>query len=425
MFNQIKLVGTGKLTCLKKLFLDLIFYNLLSQKIAFKIMDNQLILNTRQAFQKHFGTEPETIILSPGRINIIGEHIDYNDGYVLPAAIDKFICFAFEKSKTNVSRIIALDLNEEFTANFSEEQHLNDTVWTNYIRGVVNQMRVNGFEFGGMNCVFSSNIPSGSGLSSSAALECGFIKGITALFELDVKPVHIALMGQKAEHWVGINCGVMDQFASVLGLENKVIKIDCKTLEYEYHHADFGNYSLVLLDSNVKHSLVSSAYNKRREDCELGIATVKKNFPEVQSFRECTAEHLLAIKDQIDDEVFVRCHYVIKEISRVTQACAALDNGNIEALGQLLFETHDGLSKEFEVSCEELDFLVDFAKKETAIVGSRLMGGGFGGYTINLVKKGQEEEIKKKIKELYYKQFQIELKNYDVKISNGTTIYPV
>ncbi len=388
-------------------------------------MDNQLILNTRQAFQKHFGTEPETIILSPGRINIIGEHIDYNDGYVLPAAIDKFICFAFEKSKTTVSRIIALDLNEEFTANFSEEQHLNDTVWTNYIRGVVNQLQLNGFEFGGMNCVFSSNIPSGSGLSSSAALECGFIKGITVLYELDVKPVHIALMGQKAEHWVGINCGVMDQFASVLGLENKVIKIDCKTLEYEYHHADFGNYSLVLLDSNVKHSLVSSAYNKRREDCELGIATVKKNFPEVQSFRECTAAHLLAIKDQIDDEVFVRCHYVIKEISRVIQACTALDNGNIEALGQLLFETHDGLSKEFEVSCEELDFLVDFAKKETAIVGSRLMGGGFGGCTINLVKKGQEEEIKKKIKELYYKQFQIELKNYDVKISNGTTIYPV
>lgn len=388
-------------------------------------MDNQLILNTRQAFQKHFGTEPEKIILSPGRINIIGEHIDYNDGYVLPAAIDKFICFAFEKSKTNVSRIIALDLNEEFTANFSEEQHLNDTVWTNYIRGVVNQLHLNGFEFGGLNCVFSSNIPSGSGLSSSAALECGFIKGITALYELDVKPVHIALMGQKAEHWVGINCGVMDQFASVLGLENKVIKIDCKTLEYEYHHADFGNYSLVLLDSNVKHSLVSSAYNKRREDCELGIATVKKNFPEVQSFRECTTAHLLAIKDQIDDEVFVRCHYVIKEISRVIQACTALDNGNIEALGQLLFETHDGLSKEFEVSCEELDFLVDFAKKETAIVGSRLMGGGFGGCTINLVKKGHEEEIKKKIKELYYKQFQIELKNYDVKISNGTTIYPV
>jgi galactokinase len=386
-------------------------------------MNNQLILNTQEAFQKHFGNEAEKIILSPGRINIIGEHIDYNDGFVLPAAIDKIICFAFEKSRTNVSKIIALDIDEEFTSDFSKEQNLDDKVWTNYIRGVVNQLRLNGFDFGGMNCVFSSNIPSGSGLSSSAALECGFIKGVKELYDLDIKLVDIALMGQKAEHWVGVNCGVMDQFSSVLGLENKVIKIDCKTLEYEYHNADFGDYSLILLDSNVKHSLVSSAYNKRREDCEMGIATVKKKFPEVKSFRDCSIEHLLAVKDELRGDVFVRCHYVIKEIFRVTKACEALDNGNIEELGKLLFDTHEGLSKEYEVSCEELDFLVDFAKNETAIVGSRLMGGGFGGCTINLVKKGHEEDIKKKIKVLYYDKFQIELKNYDVKISNGTTLY--
>ena len=386
-------------------------------------MNNQLILNTQQAFQKHFGKEPEKIILSPGRINIIGEHIDYNDGFVLPAAIDKIICFAFEKSKTNVSRIIALDIDEEFSADFSENQSLSENVWTNYIRGVVNQLRLNGYDFGGMNCVFSSNIPPGSGLSSSAALECGFIKGIKELYQLEIPLVDIALMGQKAEHWVGINCGIMDQFASVLGLENKVIKIDCKTLEYEYHNADFGDYSLILLDSNVKHSLVSSAYNKRREDCEMGIAIVKNKFPEVKSFRDCTLEHLLAIKDQLDGDVFVRCHYVIKEIARVTKACEALDNGDIEQLGVLLFETHDGLSKEYEVSCEELDFLVDFAKSESAFIGSRMMGGGFGGCTINLIKKGHEDDLKKKIKELYYDKFQIELKIYDVKISNGTTLY--
>ena len=386
-------------------------------------MNNQLILNTQQAFQKHFGNEPEKIILSPGRINIIGEHIDYNDGFVLPAAIDKIICFAFEKSKTNVSRIIALDIDEEFSADFSENQSLSENVWTNYIRGVVNQLRLNGYDFGGMNCVFSSNIPPGSGLSSSAALECGFIKGIKELYQLEIPLVNIALMGQKAEHWVGINCGVMDQFASVLGLENKVIKIDCKTLEYEYHNADFGDYSLILLDSNVKHSLVSSAYNKRREDCEMGIAIVKNKFPEVKSFRDCTQEHLLAIKDQLDGDVFVRCHYVIKEIARVTKACLALDNGDIEQLGALLFETHDGLSKEYEVSCEELDFLVDFAKSESAFIGSRMMGGGFGGCTINLIKKGYEADLKKKIKELYFDKFQIELKIYDVKISNGTTLY--
>ena len=211
-------------------------------------MDTKLITKTIQAFQKYFGNEPEKVILSPGRINIIGEHIDYNDGFVLPAAIDKIICFAFEKSQTNISRIIALDLDEEFSIDFSEKIELSDTVWTNYIRGVVNQLQLKGFQFDGMNCVFSSNIPVGSGLSSSAALECGFIKGVKELFQLDIKPIDIALMGQKAEHWVGINCGIMDQFASVLGLENKVIKIDCKTLEYEYHNADFGDYSLILLD---------------------------------------------------------------------------------------------------------------------------------------------------------------------------------
>lgn len=386
-------------------------------------MDIKLIDNTKQAFQKYFDHEPEKVILSPGRINIIGEHIDYNDGFVLPAAIDKFICFAFEKSKTNISRIIALDLNDEFSVDFSEKQSLNDKIWTNYIRGVVNQLQLNGFQFEGLNCVFSSNIPSGSGLSSSAALECGFIRGVKELYQLNIKLIDIALMGQKAEHWVGINCGIMDQFASVLGLENKVIKIDCKTMEFEYHNANFGAYSLILLDSNVKHSLVSSAYNQRREECEMGIAIMKRKFSEVKSFRDCTEAHLLAVKDEMEGDVFIRCYYVIKEISRVIKACIALDNGDIEGLGKLLFETHDGLSREYEVSCEELDFLVDFAKNESAIIGSRMMGGGFGGCTINLVKKGYEDDIKKKITNLYYDKFQIELKNYDVKISNGTTLY--
>ncbi len=386
-------------------------------------MDIQLINNTKNAFLNHFGNEPELVILSPGRINIIGEHIDYNDGFVMPAAIDKFICFAFAKSKSSTSRIIALDLNDEFSIDFSEKPSLDDKVWTNYIRGIVTQLQLNGYHFEGVNCVFSSNIPSGSGLSSSAALECGFLKGIKELYGLSIKLIDIALMSQKAEHWVGINCGIMDQFASVLGLENKVLKIDCKTLEYDYHNADFGDYSLILLDSNVKHSLFTSEYNQRREECEIGIAIVKRKFSEVKSFRDCTEDHLLDIKDEMEDDVFKRCHYVVKEIARVIKASIALDNNEIETLGKLLFETHDGLTREYEVSCEELDYLVDFAKDESAIIGSRMMGGGFGGCTINLVKKGHEEDIKKKIKELYYDKFQIELKIYDVKIGNGTTIY--
>ena len=386
-------------------------------------MNDILIQNTVAFFKKTFGNEPQKIVLSPGRINIIGEHIDYNDGYVLPAAIDKIICFAFEKSNSKNSRIIAIDLDDEFEINLEDPIELSDNVWTNYVRGVMLQLQNKGFQFEGVNCVFSSTIPVGSGLSSSAALECGFLFGVKELYNLDIKPVDLALMGQSAEHWVGINCGIMDQFSSVMGLENKVIKIDCRTLEYEYHNADFNDYSLILFDSNVKHSLMTSAYNERREQCEEGIAILKANFPEVKSFRDCTEDQVQSMKEKMSKDVFKRSLFVVKEIKRVIKACKALDNGDIPTLGKLMYETHEGLSKDYEVSCPELDMIVDTLKTEEAVVGSRLMGGGFGGCTINLIKKGHEERIKAKLSALYLETFGIELKIYDVKISNGTSLY--
>lgn len=385
-------------------------------------MNDILIQNTVAFFEKSFGSAPEKTVLSPGRINIIGEHIDYNDGYVLPAAIDKVICFAFSKNNTNTSKVIAIDLNEEFEIDLTQEVKLSDVVWTNYIRGVIKQLQDNGFSFEGFNCVFSSNIPVGSGLSSSAALECGTIFGIKSLFDLKIEKVDISLLGQKAEHWVGINCGIMDQFSSVHGLENNVIKLDCNTLDFEYHNADFKDYSLILFDSNVKHSLFTSEYNTRRIECEEGLAIIKSHFPEVKSFRDSSVEQVLSLKEKMSEKVFDRVHFVVKEINRVIRACEALDAGNIELLGELLFETHYGLSQEYEVSCEELDMLVDTAKEDEAIIGSRLMGGGFGGCTINLVKKGHENEVKSKFSKLYLDTFGIELKFYDVKISNGTTL---
>ena len=386
-------------------------------------MNDILIHKTTDFFQQTFGSEPAKTVLSPGRINIIGEHIDYNDGFVLPAAIDKIICFAFEKNNSDTAKIVAIDLNDEFEVCVNDDQKRTDSVWTNYLRGVLNQLKIKGFKLDGFNCVFSSNIPVGSGLSSSAALECGFLFGINELFDLKIKPVDIALMGQSAEHWVGINCGIMDQFSSVMGQENKVIKIDCRTLEYEYHNADFNNYSLILFDSNVKHSLMTSAYNERRQQCEEGIAIIKSNFPQITSFRDCNEQHVLELHDVMSANVFKRCLFVVKEIKRVTQACNALDKGDIETLGKLMFETHQGLSVDYEVSCAELDMIVDTLKKEDAVVGSRLMGGGFGGCTINLIKKGHEERIKKQLSALYLDTFGIELKIYDVKIGNGTSLY--
>lgn len=386
-------------------------------------MNEILIKKTTDFFRKTFNSDAEKVVLSPGRINIIGEHIDYNDGYVLPAAIDKIICFAFEKNNTNTANIQAIDLNESVGIDVTKEAVLSDVVWTNYLRGVLFQLRLKGYEIGGFNCVFSSNIPTGSGLSSSAALECGFLFGINEMFNLGIKSIDIALMGQSAEHWVGINCGIMDQFSSVMGLENKVIKIDCRTLDYTYHDANFVDYSLILFDSNVKHSLFTSEYNNRRIECNEGLSIIKENYPEIESFRDCDVDHLMNLKSKMSDNVFKRSLYAVKEIKRVIQACEALDKGDIKTLGKLMFETHEGLSKDYEVSCTELDYLVDLAKAEEDVIGSRLMGGGFGGCAITLVKKGSEAVIKEKFTKLYLDKFNIDLKIYDVKVSNGTSLY--
>ena len=386
-------------------------------------MNEILIQDTTDFFKEKFGNTPAKVVLSPGRINIIGEHIDYNDGYVLPAAIDKIICFTFEKNNSNTANIQAIDLNESVGIDVTKEEVVSDVVWTNYFRGVLFQLKLKGHKIGGVNCAFSSNIPIGSGLSSSAALECGFLFGINEMFNLGLKSIDMALMGQSAEHWVGINCGIMDQFSSVMGLENKVIKIDCRTLDYTYHDANFVDYSLVLFDSNVTHSLFTSEYNNRRIECNEGLSIIKENYPEIESFRDCDVDHLTSLKSKMSDNVFRRSLYVIKEIKRVIQACAALDKGDIKTLGNLMFETHEGLSKDYEVSCAELDYLVDLAKAEEDVIGSRLMGGGFGGCTITLVKKGSESAVKDKFTKLYADQFNIELKIYDVKISNGTSLY--
>ena len=386
-------------------------------------MNEILIQNTTDFFKETFGNTPDKIVLSPGRINIIGEHIDYNDGYVLPAAINKIVCFAFEINNSNTANIKAIDLNESVLIDITKEEIVSDIVWTNYLRGVLFQLKLKGYKIGGFNCAFSSNIPIGSGLSSSAALECGFLFGINELFNLGINSIDIALMGQSAEHWVGINCGIMDQFSSVMGLENKVIKIDCRTLDYTYHDADFVGYSLILFDSNVQHSLFTSEYNNRRIECDEGLRIINDNYPEINSFRDCNEELLIGLKSKMTDNVFRRSLYAVKEIKRVIEACASLDKGDIKTLGKLMFETHDGLSKDYEVSCAELDYLVDLAKAEEDVIGSRLMGGGFGGCTITLVKKGRENAIKDKFTKLYADRFNIELKTYDVKVSNGTSLY--
>ncbi|WP_223598804.1 galactokinase [Chryseobacterium sp. GVT01B] len=388
-------------------------------------MDEHLINPTIEKFKTEFKSEPEHIFLSPGRINIIGEHVDYSDGFVLPAAIDKYICFAVRKlPQTNFCTIIAKDLGEKYTFDVSMEIKPVQQMWMNYILGVFSQLQKPENQFCGMEVVFSSTIPMGAGLSSSAALECGFAYILNELFDLRISKKEIAVIGQKSEHsFAGVQCGIMDQFASVFGKEDKVIMLDCNSLEHQYFDADLKGYSLLLFDSCVKHAHLTSGYNERRKDVEHGKKVLRKNFPEIKKFRDVTLEMLDHVKEEMGSISYKRCLYLIKEIQRVEMAARAISEGNIEYLGTLLTETHAGLSTEFEVSCHELDFLVENAVQQEGVLGARIMGGGFGGCSINLIHETKAEEVIRTISEKYLENFNIQLKVYDVKISDGIKEY--
>lgn len=387
-------------------------------------MKKKLIQQTTEHFEKLFQNKPEYTFLSPGRINIIGEHVDYNDGFVLPAAINKYVCIAITPNDTSKCKIVAKDLNEIIEFDVNDTLIPNPAMWVNYILGVLQQFKEKNLPLKGFNAVFSSTVPIGAGLSSSAAVECGFAFALNKMFDCQLCKQEIALIGQKSEHtFVGVNCGIMDQFASVFGKKNKVIKLDCNTLEYEYHKADFKKYSLLLLDSNVKHTHLTSGYNDRRNEVEQGLAIIKQHFPEIKTFRNCTENRVLQLKETLGETIFKRCHFVIKEIQRVQDAVNAIEQSDFKTLGKLMTETHQGLSKEYEVSCDEIDFLVNAVQQEKTVLGARMMGGGFGGCAIILVEKGTENELIQKISQHYHNQFGIALKPYKIKISKGTTLY--
>eukprot|EP00833_Pecoramyces_ruminatium_P016488 jgi/Orpsp1_1/1190520/evm.model.d7180000079523.1 len=388
-------------------------------------MVNKLVDSTIQAFRKQFGEEPDAIFMSPGRINVIGEHIDYNNGFVLPAAIDKYICFAIKKlADSELGEFYAADYDDKYTVNINDELKPVSQMWANYMLGVIHQIKKQGKKFGGFKVALSSDIPIGAGLSSSAALECGFAYALDTIYELGISRKEITIIGQTSEHtFAGVNCGIMDQFASVFGKEEKVIKLDCNTLEYSYFDAKLGDYCFVLFDTCVKHTLATSGYNDRRNEVESGIKMIKSRYSEVKDFRDVTHDMLENLKGDLGDVVYRRCRFVIEEIKRVEEAALALQSQDIKKLGELLNATHHGLSKEYEVSCKELDFLVDEVLKQNGVSGARMMGGGFGGCTINLVKKSEADNIIATIQKKYKEAFGIDMKVYQVNISEGTHQY--
>jgi galactokinase len=371
-------------------------------------------------FIEQFGVQP-LIVRSPGRVNIIGEHTDYNEGFVLPAAIDKAVYVAISKRTDTLLHLYSVDFNETHEVELSEI--LPTKTWATYILGVVDQLMKNGYTIGGFNLIIDGDIPIGAGLSSSAAVECATIFALNELFSLNIGKMDMVRMAQKAEHaYAGVQCGIMDQFASMFGKKDKVIKLDCRSLQYEYQPLDLKEYKLVLLNTNVKHSLASSAYNERRQQCEQGGLWVKEKFPQVNSLRDVNIEMLDECVFTKDRVVYTRCKYVVGEIQRLQDACMDLAKGDLAGLGKKMFATHDGLSNLYEVSCKELDYLVGAVKNNPAVLGARMMGGGFGGCTINIIHRDFIETIINKIGEAYRKNMQLDLSVYIAAIENGTSL---
>lgn len=370
-------------------------------------------------FQELFNTTG-SFYTSPGRINLIGEHTDYNGGFVFPGAIDKGMLAEIKPNGTGKIRAFSIDLDDYAEFGLTEEDAPKAS-WARYIFGVCREIIKRGGEIQGFDTTFAGDVPLGAGMSSSAALESTYAFALNELFDLNIDKFELAKIGQSTEHnYCGVNCGIMDQFASVFGQKGHLIRLDCRSLEYKYFPFDpeSAGYKLVLLDSVVKHELASSAYNKRRQSCERVVVAIKRNHPEVDFLRDATMEMLNEVKADVTAEDYMRAEYVIEEIQRVLDVCDALEKGDYETVGEKMYGTHHGMSKLYEVSCEELDFLNDIAK-ECGVTGSRVMGGGFGGCTINLVKADKYDAFVKKAFAEYAKKFGHEPKLYNVVISDG------
>ena len=364
----------------------------------------------------------EIIVRSPGRVNLIGEHTDYNGGFVMPTAIDRAITFYLKKNNSkDKCNIRSLNYDTKTVIDLNNP-NLEGEEWTLYLIGVIEEIKKLGHSIPGFDCVLWSSLPMGAGISSSAALECGLAYGLNELFDLGLTKLEMVKLSQMAEHhYVGTKCGIMDQFASVMSQNDHVIKLDCKSIEHELLPFDIAPYKLLLLNTNVSHKLSDSAYNTRREECAEGVKVLQSKFENIEYLRDADQEQLDTCRGELSDTVYKRCEYVLKENDRVLKAAEALKQQDLKTFGQLMYTSHEGLSNNYEVSCKELDFLTDFSKENEAILGCRMMGGGFGGCTINLIHEDAIKDYVKKASEAYYKKFNIRLSAFITAPAAGTS----
>ncbi|WP_298493929.1 galactokinase [uncultured Algibacter sp.] len=362
----------------------------------------------------------EIIIESPGRINLIGEHIDYNGGHVLPAAMDKKITLSFRKNNTNSCEILSSNFKSSFTINL-EKLERSDIEWQNFILGVlfhINVLKPNSIQ--GFDCIIESNLPLGSGISSSAALECGIAKGVNELFNIGLTDIEIIKLSRDAEHtFVGTKCGIMDQFAVVKGKKDHLILLNCETLDYDLIEAKFSPYKVVLLNSNVSHSLATSEYNVRRDECDTALEAIQRKHPNYQFLTEIPAKVVKEFKNVLPEKIYNRALYVTQENKRTLKAVKHLKNTDLKSFGKCLYKSHHGLQHLYEVSCKELDFLVEQTKDLDYVLGSRMMGGGFGGCTINLVHEDKVDEFIENLSATYEEKYNIKLSSIITTISDG------
>lgn len=372
-------------------------------------------------YAKFFSGAP-IMIYSPGRINLIGEHTDYNMGYVLPASVDKAIVLTMKSNNDGLIRLHSTDMHPDYYETSVSENYTKTGIdWADYIIGVVDELQKSGIKIKGFDCAFGGDVPIGAGLSSSAALQGGIAFGLSEMYDLNLTRLEMAKISQRAENnFVGVKCGIMDQFASLHGHIGKVIKLDCRSLDFEYYPFIWGDVKVVLCDTTVRRTLAGSEYNIRRNQCETGVQIIKKAYPNVMSLRDVSTEMLFEHEDDLDEVVFRRCKYVINENQRVIDSCEALLKEDMEKFGNLMYLSHYGLRDNYEVSCKELDILVDATENLDGILGSRMMGGGFGGCTINLVKIDKLDESIEKIKNYYNKKASTYPKFHVVSINEGT-----